>query len=190
MGQRHNLLGRFVPWWRWWGIGNRKRFRRVFLRKLSNPSGFSSIYHFRDGVRKAPFFGASWTPWWRWWDSNPWPPACRAGALPAELHPQIEVLLFLPVKSSLLRSKNFTLTKSKFHCRRQFHFGFAKISPRNLKVSPGRPKWTRTTLITYPSFHSGKAACALLRVRIPYSGTTGRPKWTRTTDLVLIRHAL
>ena len=32
-----------------------------------------------------------WLPtrvgWWRWWDSNPWPPACRAGALPAELHP-------------------------------------------------------------------------------------------------------
>ncbi len=28
--------------------------------------------------------------WWRWWDSNPWPPACRAGALPTELHPQIE----------------------------------------------------------------------------------------------------
>ena len=58
--------------------------------------------------------------------------------------PKFEVLLFLPVKSSLLRSKNFTLTKSKFHCRRQFHFGFAKISLRN-KVSLGRPKWTRTT---------------------------------------------
>ena len=28
--------------------------------------------------------------WWRWWDSNPWPPACRAGALPAELHPHIQ----------------------------------------------------------------------------------------------------
>ena len=27
--------------------------------------------------------------WWRWWGSNPWPPACRAGALPAELHPHI-----------------------------------------------------------------------------------------------------
>ena len=26
--------------------------------------------------------------WWRWRDSNPWPPACRAGALPAELHPR------------------------------------------------------------------------------------------------------
>ena len=24
---------------------------------------------------------------WRWWDSNPRPPACKAGALPAELHP-------------------------------------------------------------------------------------------------------
>ena len=26
---------------------------------------------------------------WRWWDSNPWPPACRAGALPTELHPHV-----------------------------------------------------------------------------------------------------
>ena len=32
-------------------------------------------------------------PWWRWWDSNPWPPACRAGALPAELHPHMRLLL-------------------------------------------------------------------------------------------------
>ena len=32
--------------------------------------------------------------WWRWWDSNPWPPACRAGALPTELHPHNWVLLF------------------------------------------------------------------------------------------------
>ena len=38
--------------------------------------------------------------WWRWWDSNPWPPACRAGALPTDLHPHIKcsmhnwVLLF------------------------------------------------------------------------------------------------
>ena len=31
--------------------------------------------------------------WWRWWDSNPWPPACRAGALPAELHPHKRLLL-------------------------------------------------------------------------------------------------
>ena len=25
--------------------------------------------------------------YWRWGDSNPWPPACKAGALPTELHP-------------------------------------------------------------------------------------------------------
>ena len=29
--------------------------------------------------------------WWRWGGSNSWPPACKAGALPAELHPQISV---------------------------------------------------------------------------------------------------
>ena len=27
--------------------------------------------------------------WWRWTGSNRWPPACKAGALPAELHPHI-----------------------------------------------------------------------------------------------------
>ena len=26
--------------------------------------------------------------WWRWGGSNSWPPACKAGALPAELHPR------------------------------------------------------------------------------------------------------
>ena len=30
--------------------------------------------------------------WWRWWDSNPWPPACRAGALPTELHPHVGIM--------------------------------------------------------------------------------------------------
>ena len=27
--------------------------------------------------------------WWRWRGSNSWPPACKAGALPAELHPRL-----------------------------------------------------------------------------------------------------
>ena len=26
--------------------------------------------------------------WWRWTGSNRWPPACKAGALPTELHPR------------------------------------------------------------------------------------------------------
>ena len=29
--------------------------------------------------------------WWRWGESNSWPPACKAGALPAELHPHFLV---------------------------------------------------------------------------------------------------
>ena len=30
--------------------------------------------------------------WWRWGGSNSWPPACKAGALPAELHPHMQGL--------------------------------------------------------------------------------------------------
>ena len=37
----------------------------------------------------SPFLFPTPRRWWRWWESNPWPPACRAGALPAELHPHI-----------------------------------------------------------------------------------------------------
>ena len=31
--------------------------------------------------------------WWRWTGSNRWPPACKAGALPAELYPHIYYIL-------------------------------------------------------------------------------------------------
>ena len=34
------------------------------------------------------------TLWWRWGGSNSWPPACKAGALPAELHPHRDILFF------------------------------------------------------------------------------------------------
>ena len=43
--------------------------------------------------------------WWRWWGSNPWPPACRAGALPAELHPRFRVSV---LKDHEMISKNWT----------------------------------------------------------------------------------
>ena len=32
--------------------------------------------------------------WWRWGGSNSWPPACKAGALPAELHPHVVFFLY------------------------------------------------------------------------------------------------
>ena len=35
--------------------------------------------------------------WWRWAGSNRWPPACKAGALPAELHPRVaKCLIIIP----------------------------------------------------------------------------------------------
>ena len=44
--------------------------------------------------------------WWRWGGSNSWPPACKAGALPAELHPHCLTSSFFnlplfPVSSKL-----------------------------------------------------------------------------------------
>ena len=37
----------------------------------------------------SPTCPSSLWKWWRWTGSNRWPPACKAGALPAELHPRI-----------------------------------------------------------------------------------------------------
>ena len=50
--------------------------------------------------------------WWRWWDSNPWPPACRAGALPAELHPHKVVVSF-----SVFSGFGNGFTRSLYLCR-------------------------------------------------------------------------
>ena len=45
--------------------------------------------------------------WWRWGGSNSWPPACKAGALPAELHPHA------PLSSSFpWRPQNWTTFSS------------------------------------------------------------------------------
>ena len=54
---------------------------------------------------------------WRWWDSNPWPPACRAGALPTELHPHMvcAVALFLLLfKDQWSLTENWTTIASYF----------------------------------------------------------------------------
>ena len=45
-------------------------------------SGFSSIPCTPSSSLRA---------WWRWGGSNSWPSACKADALPAELHPQISI---------------------------------------------------------------------------------------------------
>ena len=43
-------------------------------------------------MRPYDFRSSSFVPWWRWGESNSWPPACKAGALPAELHPHMQGL--------------------------------------------------------------------------------------------------
>ena len=76
------------------------RFSMIILRTsfeiLVGSSGLEPPTSRLSGVRSnhlsyepISYFGVSRFSrrWWRWWDSNPWPPACRAGALPTELHP-------------------------------------------------------------------------------------------------------
>ena len=46
------------------------------------PFGFQCLF-----VPLCSLLKVSLERWWRWGGSNSWPPACKAGALPAELHP-------------------------------------------------------------------------------------------------------
>ena len=95
-----------------------------------------TVIHFRSYFESLPIwdlkrpspegFGTFGVPWWRWWDSNPWPPACRAGALPAELHPHNKWFVVFSV---------FTFAQRRFHlstCRKissasRFHLDTVKI---------------------------------------------------------------
>ena len=53
--------------------------------------------------------------WWRWWGSNPWPPACRAGALPAELHPRFRVAFAFSKTSKLSLVWSLKIEQQKVH---------------------------------------------------------------------------
>ena len=53
---------------------------------------------------------------WRWGESNSWPPACKAGALPAELHPRL-----LQV-SSKLNNTHLTLFFPCWHSDYKYFF--------------------------------------------------------------------
>ena len=99
-GTRSNLLSYdpswLVKWFFTWNGGDDGDSRAVRLRLLCSqllfaiaPMRFRAVseigINFQWDLSRP--FGTKFVPWWRWWDSNPWPPACRAGALPAELHP-------------------------------------------------------------------------------------------------------
>ena len=75
---------------------------------LFRPQSFASLwlaYHISN-TPTSPFGSRSLRTgaWWRWGESNSWPPACKAGALPTELHPHIRsgslyLLFFIILKS-------------------------------------------------------------------------------------------
>ena len=113
-GTRSNLLS-YEPMWLVVSVSNTRTYvvemmgfdsRANCALSHSRLWQLLTVIHFRSYFESLPIwdlnrpspegFGTFCVPWWRWWDSNPWPPACRAGALPAELHPH-RVLLFLHI---------------------------------------------------------------------------------------------
>ena len=74
-------LADFVGWSVWMDSNHRPHaYQACALATWATDRFFLRLFSSSISSRISPW-------WWRWWDSNPWPPACRAGALPTELHP-------------------------------------------------------------------------------------------------------
>ena len=69
-------------------ISTRKLLQRSINKILVGSSGLEPPTSRLSGVR-SNHLSYEPIPWWRWTGSNRWPPACKAGALPAELHPRV-----------------------------------------------------------------------------------------------------
>ena len=77
----------------------------MFRIKLVGSSGLEPPTSRLSGVRSNHL---SYEPiWWRWTGSNRWPPACKAGALPAELHPHtvLQGLFSFPTWTSKIKQR-------------------------------------------------------------------------------------
>ena len=114
-----------------------------------------SMKHLTQGASVNPF-----KMWWRLAGSNRWPPACKAGALPAELNPQIFIFnwsggprtRFPAGKPRRLQQSTGLLPRAAF----RVHFGFACLknsiasvsTPISVFCRSGGPKWTRTIDLT------------------------------------------
>ena len=103
----------------------------IRLNHQSFPAGFEATTH----RCTSPFLGPGTAGWWRWWGSNPWPPACRAGALPAELHPHVSLRVFSFLKDHFWSPK---IEQQKFHTSSlKLHSSFRLRQIReNLSRSP------------------------------------------------------
>ena len=57
---------------------------RIYVHRPANPSLYAQV---RNAFLCCTAQAIRFIIKWRWRDSNSWPPACKAGALPTELHP-------------------------------------------------------------------------------------------------------
>ena len=130
-------------WWRWWDsvAARTARFGRRRLWQSTGLSFTTSSVRIHIIRTSKCAFDSFHISWWRWWDSNPWPPACRAGALPAELHPHNKCKVH-NAECRIIRICFFSLC------------AFALVGPLDyfllmhecsLRFRAGRTKWTRTT---------------------------------------------
>ena len=87
--------------------------------------------------------------WWRWWDSNPWPPACRAGALPAELHPHNRIIGFCFSPFSLHYQSAGRTTRFKLCLCTSVPCAFALVGPSGLEPPTSCLSGTRSNLLSY-----------------------------------------
>ena len=102
--------------------------------------------------------------WWRWTGSNRWPPACKAGALPAELHPH-----FSPKVSWTFKIKQrFKSLELTLDVKRIFFTSFALHRKEVIQPHlPIRLPCYDFTPVAYPTF-----GCVLLAVKLQTSGVT------------------
>ena len=113
--------------------------------------------------------------WWRWGGSNSWHPACKAGALPAELHPHIrdsDATLTTILKAGPSESNNISASAFQLKSDRVIWRSLASSMLHRKEVIqphlPIRLPCYDFTPITNPTFGS-----ALLAVRLLTSGVTG-----------------
>ena len=149
-------------------------------------------------------FSQSFLFWWRLAGSNRWPPACKAGALPAELNPHIvEIKSTICAFNASIKCSSVALfLLSPLNPLRWALTG----TPLDLFVWSGGPglAFLRESQVACnsppdccqePPFES-ILACCLVVLNCPGLDSlfrllrSGGPKWTRTIDLTIISRVL
>ena len=143
----------------------------IIIDSMFSFQGALWISSFQETQWSSNFLKLQSIPWWRVPGSNRWPPACKAGALPAELTPHLGILdclgTFFAVPSKLNNVKyfqHFVLTLGRYKIKLRLSWSLLRkevIQPH----LPIRLPCYDFTPITGPTF--GRA---LLAVRLRTSG--------------------